>query len=192
MYSRHSRPLDSANTPDYLKATARDNVQLLLAKLFVLPTERIDNVGVLATLPAPTTRIPREKPIPRPKALTKWEQYAQLKGIHKKKKGRMVFDDDFGEWRPRWGYKRANNTLDKGNWVIEHKGSMSTNELTLIIVDVAGHSLSLSFSLSLQLLRTRSCKRHKRSRAVSPSRRSKRSATRRRPLPLRTARPRPP
>jgi regulator of ribosome biosynthesis len=114
-----------ANPSAYLQQEARENVQLLLSKLFVLPTQRLDSSGVLATLPAPTMRIPREKPIPKAKALTKWEEYAQLKGIQKKKKGRMVFDEDFGEWRPRWGYKRANNTLDKDNWVVEQKGTLS-------------------------------------------------------------------
>ena len=32
--------------------------------------------------------------VPNEKQLTKWEQYAKLKGIQKKKKGRMVWDNE--------------------------------------------------------------------------------------------------
>ena len=32
--------------------------------------------------------------VPKEKQLTKWEQYAKLKGIQKKKKGRMVWDNE--------------------------------------------------------------------------------------------------
>lgn len=38
-------------------------------------------------------RIPREKKVPPPKQLTKWEQYAKEKGITKKKKEKKVWDD---------------------------------------------------------------------------------------------------
>ena len=55
-------------------------------------------------MPARTTKIPREKPIPK-KVETKWEKYAKQKGIKKHKRERMVFDKDANEWRPRWGYK---------------------------------------------------------------------------------------
>lgn len=47
---------------EFLQSEARDNVQLLFSKIFVLPTER-NLEGVFATLPAPTTKIPREKPV---------------------------------------------------------------------------------------------------------------------------------
>ena len=61
--------------------------------------------------------------MPKPKPLTKWEKFAKAKGIQKKKKDKMVWDEDFGEWRRRWGYKKANNPLDKDNWIIEMKDS---------------------------------------------------------------------
>lgn len=44
-------------------------------------------------LPAPLFRLPREKPLPSERQLTKWEQYAQQKGIRKKKKDRKTFDE---------------------------------------------------------------------------------------------------
>lgn len=40
----------------------------------------------------PTPSLPREKPVPKEKALTKWEQFARDKGLTKKKKDKKVWD----------------------------------------------------------------------------------------------------
>lgn len=40
----------------------------------------------------PATSLPREKPVPKEKALTKWEQFARDKGLTKKKKDKKVWD----------------------------------------------------------------------------------------------------
>ena len=85
-----------------MQERARDSVQLIVGRLFSLPSEPADH-GRLADLPAPTTVLPREKPIPKPKPPTRWEQFAKEKGIQKKKKDRMVYDDATKEWRPQWG-----------------------------------------------------------------------------------------
>ncbi|XP_064644871.1 ribosome biogenesis regulatory protein homolog [Lineus longissimus] len=104
------------NRETFLKDLARDNTQLLINKLWKLPVERKEDV-IVAKLPAPKTIIPREKPVPKEKKTTRWEQYAALKGIQNKKKGRMVYDEVHKEYRPRWGYKRANDETKE--WVIE-------------------------------------------------------------------------
>ncbi|XP_065899308.1 ribosome biogenesis regulatory protein homolog [Dysidea avara] len=101
---------------DYLMQIARDNVQILINEVWKLPTKKKEDV-VLAELPAPTTTLPREKPIPKPKAPTKWELFAKEKGIKKKKRSRMVFDEKAQEWKPRYGYKRVNDPKD--DWVLE-------------------------------------------------------------------------
>ena len=49
---------------------------------------------VVIKLPAPTTRLPREKPVPKEKQLTKWEKYAKEKGITKRKKTKSVWDEE--------------------------------------------------------------------------------------------------
>eukprot|EP01116_Phalansterium_solitarium_P003928 TRINITY_DN14776_c0_g1_i1.p1 TRINITY_DN14776_c0_g1~~TRINITY_DN14776_c0_g1_i1.p1 ORF type:complete len:316 (-),score=129.46 TRINITY_DN14776_c0_g1_i1:123-1043(-) len=101
------------NPSKYLQESARDCVQLLFNKLFQLPTER-DGPDVFATLPKAQTVLPREKRIPVPKPPTKWEQFAKLKGITKKKRSRMVYDDAVdGQLRPRWGYGRAGPAQDQ-------------------------------------------------------------------------------
>jgi len=49
--------------------------------------------------------------------MTKWEEYAKGKGILNKKKSRMVWDEASQEYKPRWGYKRANDETKQ--WCIE-------------------------------------------------------------------------
>lgn len=50
--------------------------------------------------------------MPKPRPPTKWEQFAQMKGITKKKRSKLEFDETAGEWRRRFGYKRAGDTED--------------------------------------------------------------------------------
>ncbi|OMJ29585.1 Ribosome biogenesis regulatory protein-like protein, partial [Smittium culicis] len=54
--------------------------------------------------------------------LTRWEKFAKLKGINKKKKDRMVHDDATGELRPSWGYKGMNKK-EEGEWLIPIKST---------------------------------------------------------------------
>lgn len=100
----------------FLRNLARDNTQLLFNAIWKLPTERSNGL-VLAKLPEPSTVIPREKPIPKPKPLTKWEEFARTKGIRKKKRDRLVLDKNTQEWKPRYGYKRANDETQE--WLLE-------------------------------------------------------------------------
>lgn len=81
-----------------------------------LPHERSEGV-VLVKLPEPNTIIPREKPIPKPKPPSKWEEFAKRKGITKKKRERMILDKDTQEWKPRYGYKRGNDETQ--DWLLE-------------------------------------------------------------------------
>ncbi|KAK4343492.1 hypothetical protein RND71_036586 [Anisodus tanguticus] len=95
-------------------------VQAVADALFNLPsTESPD--GLLVALPQPTTRLPREKPLPRPKPPTKWEVFAKKKGIQKRKKDKVVFDDQTGSWKRRHGYDRVND--DKDVPIIEAKAT---------------------------------------------------------------------
>jgi regulator of ribosome biosynthesis len=100
-----------------MDSVSRDNVQLLFNHLFQLPTSRKDG-EVIAVLPKPTTVLPREKPVPKAKALTTWEKFAKAKGIKKEKKSRMVFDENSGEYKPRYGYKSAKNE-EMNQWCVE-------------------------------------------------------------------------
>ncbi|KAJ8413367.1 hypothetical protein AAFF_G00093630 [Aldrovandia affinis] len=110
---------------DFLRSLARDNAQLLINEMWKLPTERVAE-AIVAKLPEPTTRLPREKPAPKPRAPTKWEEFAKLKGIQNKKKTNLVWDDVHKEWKRRWGYKRAKD--DTKEWLIEVPETADPNE----------------------------------------------------------------
>ena len=83
-------------------------LQVLLTALYALPSESTP-LGRMAQLPAPTTVLPRAKPLPKPRAPTKWEVFAQRKGIQKRKRSKEVWDEGAGELKRRHGYQRAND-----------------------------------------------------------------------------------
>eukprot|EP01087_Luapelamoeba_hula_P012657 TRINITY_DN353_c0_g1_i1.p1 TRINITY_DN353_c0_g1~~TRINITY_DN353_c0_g1_i1.p1 ORF type:complete len:373 (-),score=113.16 TRINITY_DN353_c0_g1_i1:37-1155(-) len=120
------QPIDAAAVKEaglaaYLEKEARDCVQQLINQVLQVPTTRTRAGDVLGSLPPGSTIIPREKPIPSTKPTTRWEKYAAAKGIQKRKKSRMAWDETERDWRPRYGYKRAN---DPGNaWLVEAKSS---------------------------------------------------------------------
>ncbi|PAV89021.1 hypothetical protein WR25_14960 [Diploscapter pachys] len=101
---------------DELKDRARNNTQLLLNAIWQLERQQVED-AVVAILPAPTYRLPREKIIPQPRQPTKWELYAKAKGIKKRTKDKKKFDDLTGEWKPTYGYRRGNDSTK--DWVIE-------------------------------------------------------------------------
>jgi regulator of ribosome biosynthesis len=83
----------------------------LVGRLFLLPSRSVPE-GRVAQLPPPTTALPRAKPLPKPREPTRWEKFATRKGIVKKKRSALVFDEQEQEWRRRYGYKRANDIKD--------------------------------------------------------------------------------
>lgn len=90
---------------------APGHAKALVERLFQLPSKAAPE-GRLAQLPAPTTRLPRAKPLPKPREPTRWEIFAARKGIVKHKRSRLAFDEQQGEWRRRYGYKRLNDLND--------------------------------------------------------------------------------
>lgn len=122
--------LESSETKEEeLKNVTRDNIQLLVGQLLMLPvkkttasvnsSEKQDSTMTLFTLPPPTTALPREKALPKEKPKTKWEKFAAEKGIKKKAKdGKLVYDEETGQWIPKWGYNGANKKLDN-QWLVE-------------------------------------------------------------------------
>ena len=101
----------------YLQANARDGVQLLVAALFSLPIQSSPE-GPLGKLPAPTTQLPRAKPLPKPKPPTKWEKFARAKGIQSRRHDRKVWDEERQTWVARWGWK-GKNKAEETQWLHE-------------------------------------------------------------------------
>ncbi|KAG8484928.1 hypothetical protein CXB51_021626 [Gossypium anomalum] len=86
-------------------------VQVVADSLFNLPsTQDVD--GPLVKLPPPTTKLPREKHLPKPKPPTKWEEFAKRKGIKKRKKDKVAWDEQNGTWKRRFGYDSVNDGKD--------------------------------------------------------------------------------
>ncbi|CAB4030611.1 ribosome biogenesis regulatory homolog, partial [Paramuricea clavata] len=110
---------------EILKKVARDNTQFLFNAIWKLPIEKSEHV-VLVKLPEASTVLPREKPIPKPKPLTKWQEFAKRKGIRKQKRGRKLWDETSQTWKPRWGFKRANDNTNE--WLIEVPGNADPYE----------------------------------------------------------------
>ncbi|KAG5894125.1 hypothetical protein JTB14_004063 [Gonioctena quinquepunctata] len=111
---------------DYLLDLARDNAQLLINQIWDLPTERVDEV-IVVKLPPQRTVLPRMKPVPRPKPLTKWQQFAKDKGIQKKKKSKLSWEEQLQKWVPMYGFKRVKAEKEK-NWVLEVPGNADPME----------------------------------------------------------------
>lgn len=88
------------------------NGMFFCCRLRELPTEASD-IGPITVLPEKEVfALPRTRKIPEPKPETRWEKFARERGIKKQKKDRMVFDEETGEYRPRFGYKRAKGGVE--------------------------------------------------------------------------------
>ncbi|XP_015589052.1 ribosome biogenesis regulatory protein homolog [Cephus cinctus] len=103
----------------YLKNLTRDNVQVLINKIWMLQTERVDE-AIVGILPKPVFVLPRARSVPKPKPLTKWQQFAKEKGItsKKKNKSKVTWDEELEKWIPKYGYKKAKADEQK-EWLVE-------------------------------------------------------------------------
>ncbi|CAN6824505.1 unnamed protein product [Brassica oleracea] len=64
--------------------------------------------------------------LPRPKPPTKWEEFALKKGIQKRKKDKIVYDETTDQFKRRHGYDRVNDDNDIP--IIEAKASDEPGE----------------------------------------------------------------
>jgi len=100
-------------------------VQAVADVLFNFPSTETSD-GPIVQLPPPTTRLPREKHLPRPMPPTKWETFALKKGIQKRKKDKIVYDEQTDQFKRRHGYDRVNDDNDIP--IIEAKASDEPGE----------------------------------------------------------------
>ncbi|KAK0624691.1 ribosome biogenesis regulatory protein-domain-containing protein [Bombardia bombarda] len=103
--------IDPANREASLAAIARDGAQVLINQLLTACPISSTPEGVLLSLPAAQTAIPREKPIPAPKTESKWAAFAKRRGIAPKtreQRRNLQYDEKTQEWGRKWGYKGAN------------------------------------------------------------------------------------
>lgn len=113
-------PTDTAAREAILSNTARDCAQALINQLLTTCsiTRSSDDGSLQINLPTPETHLPREKPVPKEKEKTKWERFAEKKGIkNKRRDGKLVFDEEKGDWVPKYGYK--GKKTEDGDWLVE-------------------------------------------------------------------------
>lgn len=132
----NSITLDHAALEQSLAEVARDGAQSLINQLLTTCPLSSTKDGVLLSLPAPSTRLPREKPIPQARPPTKWERFAAKKGITAKtreQRRNLAYDEETGEWKRKWGYK-ALNKKGEDEWLVEvdPKAEMQRKEGTSI------------------------------------------------------------
>ena len=103
-----------------IKAVSVDNVQLLVSHIFQLPRESTD-VGPVVRLDKLefVEQVPRMMPLPKPKVKSRWEKFAEERGVNNKKRSRLVWDETSKDWVPRWGANSIKHKQDKQDWVIE-------------------------------------------------------------------------
>jgi hypothetical protein len=125
MMCTDANPLPSLTTltPEEKNTTitsiAQECAQALINQLLTTcPITRNTEDGALQiTLPGPAYHLPREKSVPKEKEKSKWEKFADKKGIKPKQRdGKMVFDEASGEWKPKYGYKGKD---DGKEWLVE-------------------------------------------------------------------------
>ncbi|EGX91417.1 ribosome biogenesis protein [Cordyceps militaris CM01] len=117
----NSITLDAAALEQSLASVARDGAQSLINQLLTVCAPHSTKDGVLLSLPAPSTRLPREKPVPQARPPTKWERFAAKKGITPKtreQRRNLTYDEATGEWTRKWGYKGANKK-GEDEWLVE-------------------------------------------------------------------------
>ncbi len=110
-----------AITEAEIKQRTITNLELFYKELFKLSGKQagedsenrdFDKPKDCVKLPDPVLKLPRAKPIPKPKPLTKWEKYRVEKGLPpRQKRSRMVFSELAQDWVPRWGKGRYDSFI---------------------------------------------------------------------------------
>ena len=73
-------------------------------------------------MPEPEYELPRLRPLPKEKGMTKWERFRLEKGLPARKKwSRMVFDPITNDWVPWWGPDSIKKIQEASEYIIEEK-----------------------------------------------------------------------
>lgn len=136
LYASNHVEFSDGNPEDKIQALAQENFKRLFSRLVELRAKEdevrdakkldlqihdFDKSEFHVILPDPSTMFPRFNPMPSKKDLTKWEQYAQDKGIKRKKKTQKVFDEVTQTWIMRHGTKGAAQLAKKRDVIREIK-----------------------------------------------------------------------
>jgi regulator of ribosome biosynthesis len=118
MLALDPNPLPDRMDEEIISRLSRENTQLLVNELWKLPTTICEDV-VMAKLPDPSTALPRAKPVPMRRPLTKWEEFAKTKGIRNEKKDTKVWDEDTKTWKYTWGYRKKGTANEVNDYKLD-------------------------------------------------------------------------
>jgi hypothetical protein len=104
-----------------LNAMAQNMLKDLFKTVKSFTSTRVEGDLIYEIVPTPFI-LP--KSLSDEKSKTKWEKFAEEKGIKNKKRSRMVFSEKFSKWVPRFGSKSEQNLILQGG-VVEVEGSIS-------------------------------------------------------------------
>ena len=115
-HSQYLCAFDS-NPIDNLLEDTTETCQIIVSNLF--KNIQVDN-GVFSILEKRRI-LPRFKQM-KPRQQTKWEKFAQAKGIQNKKKQRVQYNEETEDYRPTHGYKNyGKEEKDMSGWLKEVK-----------------------------------------------------------------------
>jgi regulator of ribosome biosynthesis len=113
---------------DDLAAMKTKTTESLVHALFQLPSEASED-AVSVILPLKEVEVcPREKPLPKQEAKTRWEKFAEEKGIQQRKRSRLVWDESIKDWAPRHGYQSVKQNAERKEVIIEAKPGDDPND----------------------------------------------------------------
>lgn len=86
------------------------------------PVLEYDKPIFQVVMPPSKVVLPREKPAPKEKQLTKWEKFRVERGLApRKKRSRMVYDPITKDFVPRHGMGSIKKIANKHQWLMEEK-----------------------------------------------------------------------
>ncbi|KAH0478091.1 MAG: uncharacterized protein KVP18_004147 [Porospora cf. gigantea A] len=90
---------------------AQETCSAFLGHILALPRLTTDEGTFIVLAEHPTIKLPREMPALTEKPKTRWQKYAESKGIKlNKKREKLVWDEASKSWRPRHGrFSTKNN-----------------------------------------------------------------------------------
>jgi len=131
MVDTHS--FDGLNEKEIIEK-ANKNYEGILQALIALKDKSepkdFDRPILEVTLPPKMLEFPRQKPIPKPKPLTKWEKFRLQKGLRPhQKKPRLVYDEITKSWVPRFGFRSKKHIEDSATGIVEDNTGISLSEV---------------------------------------------------------------
>lgn len=111
----------SDETPVNADEDAKKMLKGIMSEIKLNKTSRKDGM-LVHEIRASEYLFPKQFSIEKIK--TRWEEFAETKGIKKRKRGHRTYSEELGKWMPRWGSESVQNMKIRSG-VLEVKQSIS-------------------------------------------------------------------